>query len=124
MDERLKAALDKGKQARDAGARAEKAVAKAKEDKHKAEIEAQMPKARRWLNENLFDLIARAEASPSPYRRIGLSNSYGVSAEALFQAAKEIEGINPEFRWHCSDPDPESWSNEGYYEYWIEWGTK
>lgn len=100
MDKLLKNAIENGQTIK---SQEEKKVAQEREDARNAHlklVESELPKARKWIKEILFAKIAEEEAKSYIYRSIYLGDytyTDGVLTEAIYEAAKEIEGLKPRY---------------------------
>lgn len=99
MDQKLKNAIDKGRAAKEKKDREERKAADAIREAHEKAIKAQMGKARRWIDEVLMAKIVEAEASGTRYRSyyLGSTTVDGISAEAIYEAAKKVKGLHPTY---------------------------
>lgn len=101
MDKTLKDAIDKGRSAKEKKEREERKVIEAAQAEHRKYIESQLPKARKWIKDVLYTKIAEAEAQTSNYIHrsiyLGSTTFDGISAEAIYEAAKKIKGLKPTY---------------------------
>lgn len=99
MDKNLKDAIDKGRAAKEKREREERKIAEATRSEHQKRIDAQLPKARKWIKDVLFAKIAEEEAAGRTYRSfyLGSTTFDGISAEAIYEAAKKIKGLKPTY---------------------------
>jgi hypothetical protein len=99
MDQKLKNAIDKGRAAKEKKDREDRKAADAVRTAHEKAIKAQLGNARRWIDEVLMAKIAEAEASGTHYRNyyLGSGNVDGISAEAIYEAAKKVKGLHPTY---------------------------
>ena len=122
MDKDLKAAIEKGRLAKEAKERAEAKVATVQRTERQKFIDSKMPAARKWVKEVLLAKIAEEETKSRPYRNIYLGSDYvdGIPAEAIYQAAKKVKGLEP-----VTERSPIYESGEcvgiGETEYRIKW---
>lgn len=121
MDDRLKMALDKAKAMKEEVEARKQAALKVANDEHKAWLARYMPAARKWINEKLYDLIAHEEATcPYSDKKVWLGSGHkdGVPVEAIYEAAKEVEGLIPSYHRGAIYQDAE------YQNYTIRWKSE
>ena len=123
MDSRLKKALDNSKKAQQKIKDEEQRKKDKEYQEHKDFIKSKLPAAQKWIDENLFLQIEEADKSPYS-KRVYLKDSYGITAEALYEVAKTIDGLKvvADWRWNSSNPD--DYLCGGYFEYYVTWGDE
>jgi hypothetical protein len=123
MNKDLKAAIENGMSAKQKEQHArEKAEQKASKQRQ-IHIKSQLPKARKWIEKVLFAEIAKIEAElTSDYQRsIYLGDGRdGISAEAIYMAAKEVDGLIP-FIDHGAIYENAEYQGPGEPSYYIKW---
>jgi len=120
IDKRLQEALDKAakqKAAEDKKARDENEIAR---KEHEAFIKKWLPKARKWIDEKLFNQIVEAEANNRHYILLGSHYEDGIPSEAIYEAVKKVKGLKAIVK---TSPVYENAEYVGQSEpsYWIEW---
>lgn len=103
MDERLKKAISKGTKKRETEYKKEldkKRIEQEKKEKHIASFAKQ---ADEWINNNLFDLIAKAEKEGK--QSISLPSASEIPQEAMINAIRKIQGLAVTSEWinYCDD---------------------
>ena len=93
IDKRLQEAVEKG-YAEKLKAQKKEAMDKLEAQKKKQrELDRALPKARTWVRDKLFKLIAEAEAKG--YRQVSLDeNTDGIPTEVIYSLVKKIKGLD------------------------------
>lgn len=122
MDKKLKKAIDKGRSAKEKKDSENRKAADVARTEHQKLIDSQLPKARKWINDVLFAKIATEEAAGHTYRNIHLGSTSvdGISAEAIYEAAKKIKGLKPTYECPAIYENAE-FQGTGDPEYRIGW---
>ncbi len=123
MDPRLKKALDNSKKEQEKKEREERRKKEKEIADHKKYIKSKMAEAKKWIDANLFSLIEAADKTPYS-KRVYLRDSYGLPAEALYEAAKKIKGLRAVADWRWNNSNPDDYNCGGYYEYYVTWGEE
>jgi|SRR5271166_2600407 len=106
VDKRLQEAVQKGFEKRTKAQRKTADEAQAKLEAHQNELKRQLPKARAWVKDKLFEEIAKEEARGS--RTLVLDDYVdGISTEVIFNLVRKIDGLDISCReatlWEDSD---------------------
>lgn len=106
IDSRLQEAVQQGYEKKVKAQRKEADEKRAAKEKHEKELRKYLPKARTWIRDKLFKLIADAESKG--HRQLHLSeNTDGIPTEVIYGLVKKINGLdityNREVIWEDSD---------------------
>lgn len=119
IDNRLAEAVQRGFKEKKAKEQKEYDERKAKADAHEAELKKFIPKARKWVKENLFDLIAKEESKGSNTLIIG-DYVDGIPTEVIAPLIKKIDGLS------CWRQNDITWQDSDFGtvredRYYIQW---
>lgn len=125
MNTKLKEAISKGRAIKENKKREEKAKTEAERSQHQKYIDSMLPKARKWIQNVLYDKIAKIEASNAAYKSVylGSNDVDGIPAEAIYEAAKKIKGLCPEYKCYPSYEKDIDWPVYGDPIYEIKWNS-
>ena len=106
IDSRLQEAVQQGYAKKIKKQQKESDEKRAAKEKHERELRRYLPKARTWIRDKMFKLIAEAEATGST--RLTLNeNTDGIPTEVIYGLVKKINGLditcNQEVIWEDSD---------------------
>lgn len=106
IDSRLQEAVQKGYEKKVKAQRKEADEKRAAQAKRERELRRYRPKARTWIKDKLFKLIAEEESKG--YRQLHLNeNTDGIPTEVIYDLVKKINGLditcNREVIWEDSD---------------------
>ena len=119
IDNRLKEALDKGFKAKQ---KAEAKMAEEKQAQREArelELKKQLPEARKWVDANLFDRIAKEEALGSHQLVLNEFAAHRIDIEAILIAVKSIDGLRAWIQYDVIWQD--DYGEEYCKRLYIEW---
>ena len=106
IDNRLQEAVEAGYAKKLKAQRKEAEEHLKAQQRHERELRKSLPKARTWIRDKLFKLIAKAESEGS--RQISLNeNTDGIPTEVIYNLVKKINGLDitcsKEVIWEDSD---------------------
>ncbi len=121
IDDDLSKAIKAGNKAKSAAERKKTKEADDARKKHKEYIKSQIPEAKKWIKDVLMKKIT--EETAKGCSRISLGDRHGhpgISAEAIYEAAKMIDGLKP------GTVDHNEYDSDGYLRSWatayyVEW---
>lgn len=119
VDPRLAKAVQAGQKAKNAAQNAAAKKREAEAKKEKKRIASFSKKAKEWVDNELFKLIAKAEAEGSD--RVPFYGS-GIPDEALLKAIKKVEGLRIESVWVQEYRGSDGYPDElAHYNYYVKW---
>lgn len=92
IDSRLQEAVQKGYEKKIKAQRKEADEKRAAQAKHERELRRYVPKARTWIRDKLFKLIAEAEAKGSKSLTLD-ENTDGIPTEVIAPLIQKIQGL-------------------------------
>lgn len=106
IDSRLQEAVQQGYEKKLKAQRKEAEEKRAAKEKHERELRRYLPKARTWIRDKLFKLIAKEESQGSFRLRLD-ENTDGIPTEVIYGLVKKINGLDitcsREVIWEDSD---------------------
>lgn len=123
MDPRLKKAIELGQSSREHQEKLARAEVKRKQKEYQDYIKSKLPAARKWIDETLFDMIIQSESKGTNYMEVYIKDMAGLPARAIYEAAKEIDGLIPIAKSHPIYENAE-YVGESETEYRIAWGSE
>lgn len=106
IDNRLQDAVNKGYKKKQAQVQKEYDERRAKKEEHEKEMKKYLPKARKWVNEQLFNLIAEQESKGSNTLIVSEWVD-GIPMEVAYKLIQKIDGLSiwsqEDVTWEDSD---------------------
>ena len=120
MDKRLQKAIDKANQEKEKQKQIELDKAQDQAKRYEAYIKSELPKARKWIKDKLWNKISEIEMSGRNYLYLGSDKIDGVSVDAICKEVKKIKGLKITSQSSCIYENAEC-VGVGEPEYSIEW---
>lgn len=92
IDSRLQEAVQQGYAQKIKAAQKKADADRRDREKHEKELRRYLPKARTWIRDRLFKLIAEAEAKGVPLLHLD-ENTDGIPTEVIYGLVQKIEGL-------------------------------
>lgn len=123
MDPRLKKTLKKAEKLKQEIYEEREAKELLEMKKKAASVKKEMPEARKWVEEKLFNIIMHADAKDQDTVSLYDPESK-ISDEALAKAAGEVDGITVIANWVAAYNDPDgAYSREAHWQYSVRWSS-